>query len=1097
MPATPSHTSPDSTRPAAQARAPYNFVPLPQSVFPVAGGLPIDATGTGDGDSVRPWHLHGEFIPGTHSGFIDVEATALSPLFIRGATRRLRAPLPRMPETWDTRDPSRRPEPYTVGSGLPAIPAAAFRGMLRSVVEILSFSKITPVTNQRPMFRSVAMDRIGTAYRNRMNGTGNGPRAGFLRQTGNGGWAVEPAEYLRVPHAVLARFPDFRYFQRPNYRPAWTLQHQACWVLPDTNRSHLVADLSFEREAPSPEWKSAILVMSGSAQRKKAEFAFLTPDRPAPNPRQGRKASRRSPGTSPESAEAPADSTDQSDEPRPFIGGASAEAVTSQDSGDAPDITADHVPGNDETADPAPELTATRTANLIQIPAGVMEEFHSSSQLTPWQERAFPYWEPEFSDRERQDRAIERRRSDPGKARRRRIRQRHGHLRNGEPVFFLMDSDGKESGAQSVSFLGRARSFRIPYDRSPRDLVPDHLRDAPIDLAEAMFGTLRASYGRRPARAIASRVRVEDLVADPARQPNGGWTYPLMVPGILASPKTSAYNLLLAQGTDDPGMLATYLKGDRTVIRGHKVYWHRWNGDIHSITHPLSGELLDLLMPSRRSNDRRPARKPADQAASKAPESGDQASDSPSATDSENAAEPADTGHGPSRADGRAEEARRAAQKILSESTPTVMKPVKEGVVFRGRIRFDNLTSTELGALLAALNLPRGCAHRIGAGRPLGLGSLRTTATLTLTDREARYKSWEHAEHLSPSASEKIAAQSTAAFTDAMLSHAAESGEALFDQGDFEHTGLRRIGRLDSLFTVLSWDQRPAADATRYMEVEHRGQSPYATGHERGPVNEFRGRPVLPSAQFVAGRVEPEWTGPKPAAAPREKDLAASARPPRPRHRDGGRPERSGERLPLRGSDSPQDSRPPRFPRQPRERGSEPGRFGPPQRRDGGPDRPAFGGQRDSDRGRPPRGQPDRGFGRDRGPRRDPEDRLIPGLNVSYSTGKARNVQYKEFHKDDVVQGEILPEKTAKGAPKIRLQAKGKVWDVPIQSPANAAKPPEDLNPGEAVKVQVIAVNARSGEPAVAWSSRLEPDVPATPDVSSGSAQDESSPAEA
>jgi hypothetical protein len=105
-------------------------------------------------------------------------------------------------------------------------------------------------------------------------------------------------------------------------------------------------------------------------------------------------------------------------------------------------------------------------------------------------------------------------------------------------------------------------------------------------------------------------------------------------------------------------------------------------------------------------------------------------------------------------------------------------------------------------------------------------------------------------------------------------------------------------------------------------------------------------------------------------------------------------------------------------------------------------------------------------------------------LNVSLSTGKARNVQYKEFHKDDVVQGEVLAEKTAKGAPKVRLQGRGKTWDVPIQSPASATKPPEDLNEGEQVKLLVIAVNARSGEPAVAWNSRIGPDPAATPDVS-------------
>jgi hypothetical protein len=99
---------------------------------------------------------------------------------------------------------------------------------------------------------------------------------------------------------------------------------------------------------------------------------------------------------------------------------------------------------------------------------------------------------------------------------------------------------------------------------------------------------------------------------------------------------------------------------------------------------------------------------------------------------------------------------------------------------------------------------------------------------------------------------------------------------------------------------------------------------------------------------------------------------------------------------------------------------------------------------------------------------------LIPGLNVSLSTGRARNVQYKDFKNGDVVEGLVMAEKTAKGAPKVRLHGRGKVWEVPVQTPANAAKPPEDLNENESVKVKVIAVNARSGEPAVAWESRVQ-----------------------
>ncbi len=70
----------------------------------------------------------------------------------------------------------------------------------------------------------------------------------------------------------------------------------------------------------------------------------------------------------------------------------------------------------------------------------------------------------------------------------------------------------------------------------------------------------------------------------------------------------------------------------------------------------------------------------------------------------------------------------------------TKIKPVKSGTSFTGRIRFENLSEVELGALLFALDLPDGCAHKIGMGKPLGLGSVRIYPSLHLSDRKERYK---------------------------------------------------------------------------------------------------------------------------------------------------------------------------------------------------------------------------------------------------------------------------------------------------------------------------------------------------------------------
>jgi hypothetical protein len=77
---------------------------------------------------------------------------------------------------------------------------------------------------------------------------------------------------------------------------------------------------------------------------------------------------------------------------------------------------------------------------------------------------------------------------------------------------------------------------------------------------------------------------------------------------------------------------------------------------------------------------------------------------------------------------------------------------VKPHTKFKFKIRYENLTENELGALLFVLKLPEGCAHKIGMGKPLGLGSVKITLTLYSSKRFKRYStlfvnnSWNLAE---------------------------------------------------------------------------------------------------------------------------------------------------------------------------------------------------------------------------------------------------------------------------------------------------------------------------------------------------------------
>jgi len=72
----------------------------------------------------------------------------------------------------------------------------------------------------------------------------------------------------------------------------------------------------------------------------------------------------------------------------------------------------------------------------------------------------------------------------------------------------------------------------------------------------------------------------------------------------------------------------------------------------------------------------------------------------------------------------------------------TEINPVKPQTKFKGKIRFENLSSEELGALLFSIDLPGNCCHKIGMGKPLGLGSVKIRPVLYLSNREKRYRSF-------------------------------------------------------------------------------------------------------------------------------------------------------------------------------------------------------------------------------------------------------------------------------------------------------------------------------------------------------------------
>ncbi len=175
----------------------------------------------------------------------------------------------------------------------------------------------------------------------------------------------------------------------------------------------------------------------------------------------------------------------------------------------------------------------------------------------------------------------------------------------------------------------------------------------------------------------------------------------------------------------------------------------------------------------------------------------------------------------------------RADERVVEQhgTQYTRIQPAKKGAKFSGRIRFENLSGKELGALLFALDLPEGCAHKLGMGKPLGLGSVRLTPKLFLSKREQRYRDffaeWDN---------------QVAASNDSTLEYLKRQFEeyVLEKIGEDKNKRLWEVERLRELLVMLRVEvgrELEKIGGNNYMRIE--------------PQNEFKNRYVLPKASRV------------------------------------------------------------------------------------------------------------------------------------------------------------------------------------------------------------------------------------------------------
>lgn len=145
------------------------------------------------------------------------------------------------------------------------------------------------------------------------------------------------------------------------------------------------------------------------------------------------------------------------------------------------------------------------------------------------------------------------------------------------------------------------------------------------------------------------------------------------------------------------------------------------------------------------------------------------------------------------------------------------IRPLRSELEFKGKIRFEKMTEIELGALLSALKLKEDLAHKLGLGKPLGLGSVRITPILTIINRKKRYNTLFNEE-----GDWELGEETQESFTSCVEAFEKYVLNALgLESGDYW-----KIGRIKELVKMLTFDVgkqegQQWLGETSYMDKSH------------------------------------------------------------------------------------------------------------------------------------------------------------------------------------------------------------------------------------------------------------------------------------
>ncbi|MDF5731688.1 MAG: TIGR03986 family CRISPR-associated RAMP protein [Rhizonema sp. PD38] len=354
----------------------------------------------------------------------------------------------------------------------------------------------------------------------------------------------------------------------------------------------------------------------------------------------------------------------------------------------------------------------------------------------------------------------------------------------GRPIFYCEPQNGQTE----VTLFGHCPNFRVPYSpnrdgkaASAIEFIPKSIRKSEkIDLVNAIFGFVKEREKNtskksveKSLEALASRVFVEDAICEKNASDDiwlTGNVNKIVTPKILSTPKPTTFQHYLVQKSSEKIQLKHYASKPQTDNE---------SGEIVIRGHKLYWHKPDVNCEDIQETDQKKIER--------------------------------------------------------SRSQYTDIKPIKAGVSFNFKIHFENLNDIELGALLWVLNIAqdeRYCLS-LGMGKPLGMGAVKISHELHLSDRFSRYSKlfnenqwFTGEEHQSDTASKHAAC--VKAFEDYVVNN--------IDDNDHPEgckaTKVEEIPRIQMLLAMLRCDNPPPAEETRYMTIE---------------PNEYTERPVLPT----------------------------------------------------------------------------------------------------------------------------------------------------------------------------------------------------------------------------------------------------------